>query len=115
MFLEVRIGFPETPYLRHPPIHITNPDNYKVAFEYDPNNFVTRVYNELGYSVTRTVDLTGRPRNTTDPNGNRIDYTHWDNTRDRRLQRITCPKTSPSVWDGCWNTTTTPTATSRAC
>ncbi|MBI3805079.1 MAG: HNH endonuclease [Nitrospirae bacterium] len=68
-------------------VKITNPDGYTLGFDYDPNNRVIKAYNELGHAVTRTLDLDGKPRSITDPNGNTIKYEYYGPERDGRLKK----------------------------
>ena len=55
-------------------VRITNPDNYSVGFDYDPKNHWTRAVDAAGNAVTRRLDLDGKPRGITDPNGDTSSY-----------------------------------------
>lgn len=68
-------------------VKITNPDNYTLAFEYDENNHVVKAYDQENNAVTRTLDLDGKPRSITDPNGNMVKYEYYASERDGRLKK----------------------------
>lgn len=70
-------------------IQITNPDNYSLAFEYDAGNHVTKAYDRENNAVTRTLDLDGKPRTVTDPNGNTVRYSYYGSEREGRLKSQT--------------------------
>jgi len=72
-------------------VKITNPDNYSLFFEYDANNHAVRAYDQENNAVTKTLDLSGKPRTVTDPNGNAVRYDYYDSTKDGLLKRITQP------------------------
>ena len=68
-------------------IAMTSPDNYTLGFDYDPDNRVIRAFDQEGNSVTNRLDLSGKPRSSTDPNGNSISYIYYDSTKDGRLKQ----------------------------
>ena len=70
---------------------IVNPDNYSVGLDYDANNQVIRATDAVGNSVARVLDLDGKPRAITDPNGNTTTYTYYDGARNGRLKSSTAP------------------------
>ena len=67
---------------------ITNPDNYTLGFQYDESNHVIKAFDQQNHAVSRTLDLEGKPRTVTDPNGNSTSYTYYDSTGDGRLKTI---------------------------
>lgn len=70
-------------------VKITSPDNYSVSFDYDNGNHVVKAYDEEGNSVKKTVDLSGKPRSVTDPNGNIVArYDYYASSKDGRLKQI---------------------------
>jgi RHS repeat-associated protein len=73
-------------------VKITNPDNYTLSFDYDDSNHVLKVYDQENHAVKRTLDLDGKTRTITDPNGNTVTYEYYDSTKDGRLKKITQPK-----------------------
>jgi RHS repeat-associated protein len=80
-------------------VKITNPDGYTLGFDYDPNNRVIKAYNELGHAVTRTLDLDGKPRSVTDPNGNTTQYEYYGPERDGRLKKQINPLNRATQFD----------------
>ena len=70
---------------------ITNPDNYSIAYEYDPANQWIRAIDAASNSITRRLDLDGKPRSITDPNGNTTTYEYYAASRDGRVKHITAP------------------------
>ncbi|MHB1176596.1 MAG: RHS repeat-associated core domain-containing protein, partial [Sulfuriferula sp.] len=66
---------------------ITSPDNYTLGFEYDEANHLVKAYDQENHSVTRSLDLEGKPRTVTDPNGNTVNYVYYDASRDGRLKQ----------------------------
>jgi RHS repeat-associated protein len=73
-------------------VKITNPDNYTLSFDYDENNHVISAHDEENNAVSRTLDLSGKTRTITDPNGNTVTYEYYDSSRDGRLKKVTQPR-----------------------
>ncbi|HBG05564.1 MAG: hypothetical protein A2075_07590 [Geobacteraceae bacterium GWC2_58_44] len=71
---------------------VSNPDDYTISFDYDENNRVIKAYDQENNAVTRTLDLSGKPRTITDPNGNKTTYEYYDSTKDGRLKKVTQPR-----------------------
>ena len=67
---------------------ITSPDNYTLGFQYDESNHVIKAFDQENHAVTRTLDLEGKPRTVTDPNGNSTRYAYYDSTQDGRLKTL---------------------------
>lgn len=72
-------------------IKVRNSDQYEVNFDYDGMNNVIRAYDEEGSLVSTKYDLLGRVISVTNVAGVTTLYDYWDNSRDRRLKRITDP------------------------
>jgi len=65
---------------------ISNADGFTLRMDYDPNQRVVKASNEAGNAVTRTLDLDGKPRSLTDPNGHTVRSEYWDATKEGRLK-----------------------------
>ena len=65
---------------------MTDADGNSLFFEYDPNNKVIAAVDQEGRRVVKAVDLDGRPRAITDPNGNTVSYEYYGPEKDRRLK-----------------------------
>ena len=68
-------------------IQISNPDNYTLGFQYDAANHLIQAFDQENHAVSSSLDLSGKPRASTDPNGNRVQYVYYDSTRDGRLKQ----------------------------
>ena len=68
-------------------IQITSPDNYTLGFQYDESNHFVKAFDQENHAVTRSLDLEGKPRTVTDPNGNTVNYVYYDSSRDGRLKQ----------------------------
>jgi len=68
---------------------ITNADGFTLHMEYDRSQRLVKASNEQGNAVTRTLDLDGKPRSITDPNGHTVRYEYWDATKEGRLKTQT--------------------------
>lgn len=80
-------------------VKITNPDNYNLTFDYDAANHVVKAYDQEGHAVSKTLDLSGKPRSVTDPNGNTVLYEYYDSSKDGRLKQTTDPAGRKTVFD----------------
>ena len=72
-------------------VKITNPDNYTLSFDYDDASHVVKAWDEQNHAVQKTVDLSGKTRTITDPNGNTTTYQYYDGSGDGRLKSLTKP------------------------
>lgn len=80
-------------------VKINNPDNYSLSFDYNEANQVVKAYDQEGHAVTKTLDLSGKPRSITDPNGNSILYEYYGSEKDGRLKQTTDPAGRKTVFD----------------
>jgi RHS repeat-associated protein len=69
----------------------TGADGYTLSFDRDPLGRITGAYNEEGHRVSFSLDVDGRPRSLTDPNGLTTSYDYYDSTQDGQLKRTTLP------------------------
>ena len=67
----------------------TNADGYSIGFEYDEASHVIKAYDQEGSAIDKTLDLDGKPRTVTDPNGNTVSYEYYGSERDGRLKKQT--------------------------
>jgi len=72
-------------------IATTGADGYTLSFERDPLGRITGAYNEEGHRVSFSLDVDGRPRSLTDPNGLTTSYDYYDSTQDGQLKRSSLP------------------------
>jgi YD repeat-containing protein len=80
-------------------VRVTNPGGYALSFEYDGANRVLRAYDQAGHTVARTLDLDGRPRTVTDPNGSTVMYEYYGPERDGRLKTKIDPMGRATTYD----------------
>lgn len=66
-------------------------DGYTLGFDRDPLGRITGATNEEGHRVSLNLDVDGRPRSLTDPNGLTTSYDYYDSNQDGRLKRSTLP------------------------
>ncbi|TXT25035.1 MAG: RHS repeat-associated core domain-containing protein [Rhodocyclaceae bacterium] len=69
----------------------TGADGYTLGFDRDPLGRITGAYNEEGHRVSFSLDVDGRPRSLTDPNGLTTSYDYYDSTQDGQLKRSSLP------------------------
>ena len=93
-------------------IAIVNPDGFTLGFDYDANNYVMRAVDQEGNAVSRTLDLTGKPRTITDPNGHTTSFTYYGPEREGRPRPRPSPRRRRST-HGRQRSIVTRTATSR--
>lgn len=72
-------------------IATTGADGYTLGFDRDPLGRITGAYNEEGHRVSFSLDVDGRPRSLTDPNGLTTSYDYYDSTQDGQLKRSSLP------------------------
>ena len=72
-------------------IATTGADGYTLGFDRDPMGRITGAYNEEGHRVSFSLDIDGRPRSLTDPNGLTTSYDYYDSTQDGQLKRSSLP------------------------
>jgi YD repeat-containing protein len=65
----------------------TTPDGYSIGFEYDEASHVIKAFDQEGSAINKTLDLDGKPRTVTDPNGNTVSYEYYGSERDGRLKK----------------------------
>lgn len=80
-------------------VKMTNPDSYSLALDYDEANRVVKAYDQEGHAVTKTLDLDGKPRSVTDPNGNTVRYEYYGSERDGRLKKVIDPAQRVTSYD----------------
>ncbi|OQW85829.1 MAG: hypothetical protein BWK72_20215, partial [Rhodoferax ferrireducens] len=69
----------------------TGADGYTLGFDHDPLGRITGAYNEEGQRVSLSLDVDGRPRSLTDPNGLTTSYDYFDASQDGQLKRSRLP------------------------
>lgn len=69
----------------------TGADGYSLGFDRDPLGRITGAYNEEGHRVSFSLDVDGRPRSLTDPNGQTTSYDYYDSSQDGQLKRSSLP------------------------
>ena len=72
-------------------IATTGADGYTLGFDRDPMGRITGAYNEEGHRVSLALDVDGRPRSLTDPNGLTTSYDYYDSNQDGQLKRSSLP------------------------
>jgi len=72
-------------------IATTGADGYSLGFDRDPLGRITGAYNEEGHRVSFSLDVDGRPRSLTDPNGQTTSYDYYDSSQDGQLKRSSLP------------------------
>jgi len=65
---------------------LTDPDQHTLHTEYDPNNEPIIIKDQAGHAVTRELDVLGRVRSTTDPNGNTTTFEYYGPEHQGRLK-----------------------------
>jgi RHS repeat-associated protein len=72
-------------------IATTGADGYTLGFDRDPMGRITGADNEEGHRVSFSLDVDGRPRSLTDPNGLTTSYDYYDSSQDGQLKRSSLP------------------------
>ncbi|MBI3560644.1 MAG: type IV secretion protein Rhs [Gammaproteobacteria bacterium] len=87
---------------------MTNPDNYTTHLEYDEANHFIRSIDPQHGTLSRFLDIDGKPRRLTDANGNSTAYVYYDATVDGRLKSLIDPANHSAQfgYDPNGNTTT---------
>jgi RHS repeat-associated protein len=70
-------------------IQVTNPDGYTLNVDYDEADHPVRAYDQKGNKVESVLDLAGKPRSITDPNGNTVKRNYYDGHKNGWLQSVT--------------------------
>ncbi|MCH7615763.1 MAG: RHS repeat protein, partial [Nitrospinae bacterium] len=65
---------------------LTDPDQHTLHTEYDANNQPIKIQDQAGHAVTRELDIVGRVRSTTDPNGNTTTFEYYGPEQQGRLK-----------------------------
>lgn len=65
---------------------LTDPDQHTLQTDYDANNEPIKIQDQAGHAVTRELDVSGRLRSTTDPNGNTTTFEYYGPEQQGRLK-----------------------------